>query len=147
MTNRRKKSGVPLADHSSPFPVSRLAPTIELVDLAREISLADDLLSMQVSGKLKTLAKQMRVLQKEARQLLKETRRNQELHRAQCSFKKVVGQVYHLYQKKEGGLVFSMLSFQNWKGAPPFQYIGSYRLENDMSWVETSRAETFQGEQ
>ncbi len=146
MSDTSKKSKGPPSDHSSPYPVSRLAPPIELVDLAKEISQADDLLSIQVSGKLQILAKQMRALQEEAQQLLEETRRNQELHRVHCSFKKIVGKVYHLYRKKDGGLHFSMLSIKDWQGDPPDQYVGSYRLESDMSWVETVRAETSQGE-
>ncbi len=124
-----------LKEFASPYPVSRLAPANELIDLAKEISRADDLLALQASGKLKVLAKQMRLLQEEAQQILKETLRNQELHKAPCGFQKKIGQVYHLYKKIDGTLQFSMLSPEDWKGRPPHDFLGSYRLDNDMSWI------------
>ncbi len=133
---RKKDDNATLYDHASPYPVNRLAPPIELVDLAREIARADDLLSLQTTGKLQLLAKQMRALQEEARQLLEETRRNQELHRAQCGFKKIAGQVYHLYKREDDSLQFSLLSPRDWHDTQPFQYVGSYRLASDMRWVE-----------
>ncbi len=131
--NGEKKS------HLSSFPISRLAPAFELVDLAREIARADDILSLQASGKLRLLADQIRGLQEEAREILLETRRNQELHRAECGFVKKAGHIYHLYSKPNDTMVFSMLSPEEWRGRAPHAYVGSYRLENDMSWTPFER--------
>jgi len=86
-----EKEGSRKADHLSAHPVSRLAPPFELVDLAEEISRADDMLSIQTSGKLRLLADQIRSLQEEARKILQETRQNQQLHRAECGFRKRAG--------------------------------------------------------
>ncbi len=119
----------------SPYPISRLAPPYELVDLAKEIARADDMLSVQTNGKLRLLAEQIRGLQEEAQKILLETKRNQELHRAECSFQKKAGQVYHLYKKKNDSLVFSLLSPQDWGERLPYDFIGSFRLESDMSWT------------
>ena len=124
-------------DHLSPYPVSRMAPAFELVDLAKEISRADDMLSVQTSGKLRLLADQIRNLQEEAHKILHETRRNQELHRAECSFGKKAGQVYHLYRREDGTLLFSMLSPAEWGEKLVHAFEGSFRLEADMSWTQT----------
>ena len=120
----------------SPYPVTRLSPSFELVDLAKEIAQADDMLSIQTSGKLQLLAKQIRTLQEEARKLLEETTRNQQLHKAACSFKKKVGKTYHLYRRDDNTLVFSMIAPEEWGSSVPHDYAGSFRLENDMSWTE-----------
>lgn len=122
--------------HLSPYPVSRLAPSFDLVDLAREISKADDMLSVQTKGKLRLLAEQIRGLQREAKKILEETKRNQELHRAQCGFAKKPGRIYHLYRLENGRLIFSMLSPEDWGDRLPYIFEGSFRLENDMSWTE-----------
>ncbi len=126
-------------DRSAPYPLSRLAPETQLIDMAKEIAEADDMLSIQATGKLRLLLGQMRGLQEEARTILEETRRNQELHRARCGFKKIAGIVYHLYEKEDSSLLFSMIGPDEWNGSPPFRFVGSFRLENDMSWtpVET----------
>ena len=56
-------------DYLSPYPVSRLSPAFDLVDLAKEIARADDMLSVQTNGKLKLLAGQIRELQEEAKRI------------------------------------------------------------------------------
>ena len=97
-------------DRSAPYPVSRLAPAIELVDLAREISNADKMLNARVSAKLKVIADQIKALQHEARTILAEANRDQELNHARCSFQRKPGNTYHLYKKGDGTTYFSMLS-------------------------------------
>ena len=122
-------------DRSSPYPVSRLAPQVELVDLAKQIAEADAMVNHRVSAKLKVIADQIRALQGEARNILDAARDDQALHRAECNFKRIPGKLYHLYEKEEGRTYFSMLSPDDWKGACPHRYLNTYRLENDMSWT------------
>lgn len=123
------------ADHAAPYPVSRMAPATELVDLARQIEEADQMLGNVVHAKLKVIAEQMKALQQEARSIMESSARDQQLHRAQCQFKRQPGKVYHLYKRSGDVLYFSMLSPEEWGAKPPHEFIGSYRLENDMSWT------------
>ncbi len=122
-------------DHSAPYPVSRMAPATELVDLARQIEEADQMLGNVVHAKLKVIAEQMKSLRQEAEAILASSARDQQLHRAQCQFKRQPGKIYHLYKRSEEVLYLSMLSPAEWGGKPPHEFIGSYRLENDMSWT------------
>jgi len=121
--------------HSTPYPVSRLSPPIDLVDLAKEIELADTMLSTKVGAQLSVIAEQIRVLQEQARAILEKAKRDKELHRALCSFQKRPGQVYHLYARGDGALYFSLLSPDEWKKQPPHPFRGSFRLEADYSWT------------
>lgn len=122
-------------DHSSPYPVSRLAPGMDLVDLAREISQADRMLKARTGAKLTVIANQIKALQHEAQQVLATARRDQELNLAHCNFQRKPGGIYHLYRKKDGSTYFSMLSPDDWRDQPPHEFRGSYRLENDLSWT------------
>lgn len=126
---------------SSPYPVSRLSPAIDLVDVAKQVQQADDMLVTGASAKLRVIADQIRALQEQAKEVLEETRRNQELHRAQCNFKRQPGKIYHLYQRGDGSLYFSLLAPREWGREPPHTFKASYRLEPDMSWtpVETGQ--------
>lgn len=126
-------------DHSAPYPVSRMAPAIELVDLAKEIAQADTQLANRASAKLDMIAAQIRALQEAARQVLEQTRHDQQLHRAQCNFKRIPGKIYHLYEKNDGTQLFSMLAPEEWRGQAPYRFLGSFRLENDMSWTPAER--------
>ncbi len=122
-------------DRSSPYPVSRLAPPIELVDLAREVAQADHMVTAQATARLRVIADQIRHLQDEARKVLDETRRNHELHNVPCAFKRRPGQVYHLYRRADGSRYFSMLSPGDWGSDVGGSHEGAYRLEHDMTWV------------
>lgn len=124
--------------HSSPYPTSRLSPSIELVELAKEVASADDMLTVQAAGKLRLLAVQIEKLQSSARQILAETKRNQELHRTECGFKKIVGCQYHLYRRPDNSLVFSMIGPGEWgtaAGRVALDFVGTYRLEQDKTWT------------
>lgn len=121
-------------DHSSPYPVSRLAPAFGLVELASELEQADRMVSGRANAQLELIAQQMRLLQAQAREVLQRAQSDMQLHQAHCSFRRIPGKTYHLYRHANGELHFSMLSADDWHGAPPHDYLGAYRLENDMRW-------------
>lgn len=126
---------------TSPYPTSRLAPPHDLVDVAREIQKADAILAAVTAGKLQQIAEQIRALQAQAQAVLEAARRDAELHRARCNFQKRPGKIYHLYRDANGQLYFSMLSPEDWRGAPPDPFEGSYRLEVDQTWTPIEEIE------
>lgn len=133
-------SPAPLAPRALSYPVSRLAPRYDLVDLAKEIAEADQTIGVAAGAKLDAIREQMRALREQAEAVLLEAQKSAELHRAHCTFKKLPGRVYHLYRRPDGELYFSMLSPEEWNGAPPHAFEGSYRLEVDMSFSPADSA-------
>ena len=127
--------------HSSPYPVSRLAPGFGLVDLAREIEQADQHVASRMEAQLRVIADQVKALQAQAREILQQAKSDQRLHHARCAFRRIPGHVYHLYQEADGTAAFSMLSPDDWGGHPPKPFLGSYRLENDMGWTPAGTIE------
>jgi len=126
----------------SPYPVSRLAPVHDLVDLAAEVQRADATLATVTGGKLVVIAEQIRALQQQAEALLARAHRDAELHRAQCRFEKRPGQVYHLYRRHDdGALWFSLLGPDEWLLPQAQDFVGSYRLEADMSFTPLEEVE------
>jgi hypothetical protein len=126
---------------SSPYPTSRLAPAFQAPELAEEVARAESMLSARTGAKLRVIADQIKALQAEARKVLSEAREEQALTHADCAFKRIPGKVYHLYRKAGSGSYFSMLSPADWRGAPPNEYLGSYRLETDYSWTPAAEIE------
>jgi hypothetical protein len=121
-------------ERSSPYPVSRLAPAIELVDIAREIQSADAVLAVKMTAELEIIAELMRALQARAREALEAAEASARLHRAGCAFKKRPGHVYYLYKRASGALYFSMLSPAEWGARCPDAFEGSWRLRADMTF-------------
>jgi len=126
---------------TSPYPLSRMSAPHDLVDTARAIQEADAVIAAVATDKLALIAEQIRALQDQARAVLERARRDTELHRAECRFEKVVGQTYHLYRRhRDGATYFSLLSPDDWRGAPPDVYVGSFRLEADRSYTPAEEA-------
>ncbi|UJR82128.1 DUF2452 domain-containing protein [Sandaracinus amylolyticus] len=126
---------------TSPYPMSRLAPTHDLVDVAKRIAEADAMIGATASAKLRVIADQIQALQEEARRILDDTRKDLDLHRARCSFVRRPGQVYHLYRREDGELWFSMIGPAEWAGRNASEFVGSYRLELDQSWTRVDQGE------
>ncbi|MCG6896428.1 MAG: DUF2452 domain-containing protein [Thiocapsa sp.] len=129
------------ASSSSPYPVSRLAPAFDSGELAAEVAKAEAMLSARTGAKLRVIADQIRLLQQEARKVLAEAREEQALTQARCAFRRIPGHTYHLYRKADGAPFFSMLAPEEWGGASPDEFLGSYRLESDYSWTPAQRAD------
>ena len=130
------------SDSTAPYPVSRMAPSVELVDLAKEISEADQMLSLQVNNKLSLISNQIKGLQNAARQILETAQRDQMLNQAACNFKKIPGKIYHLYDKSAGKQYISQLSPKDWQNGSPHKFIGSFRFEADFSWTPADEINT-----
>lgn len=134
MSDTKEKHRGP--DHSSPYPLSRLAPKFDLVNVKHEIEHARGMLSAVTSAKLEVIASQIAHLQEEAYRIIYKAQEDLDLHRAVCNFVKRPGQIYHLYGKEDGGLYFSLVSPAEWGYKNPHIFIDSYRLERDMSWTK-----------
>ncbi|MBX3250519.1 MAG: DUF2452 domain-containing protein [Myxococcales bacterium] len=127
--------------HASPYGLSRLAPSITLVDVAKEIEAADSMIGAVTASKLSLIAEQIRALQARAREILEDASRDLDLHRARCAFPRLAGKTYHLYARGEADLYWSMVSPDEWGGEPPHPYRGSFRLEADQSWTRVDEGE------
>jgi hypothetical protein len=121
--------------------MSRLAPVHDLVRAAEEIAQADGMLTAVVGAELEAIAQQIRRLQAQAAEAIARARHDAELHRAECRFRRRPGQICHLYERPDGTRYLSLLSPEDWNGAPPHPHRGSYRLENDMRWTPLEQIE------
>ncbi len=120
---------------AAPYPLSRTAPAYDLVDVAAQIQAADQTLATMTGGKLGLIADQIARLQDQARALLERARRDAVLHRAECSFEKKAGGVYHLYRRADDVTWFSRLAPDEWLTPQAQTFEGTYRLELDMGFT------------
>jgi hypothetical protein len=115
------------------YPIRTLDPPISIVDRAKEIEKADQWLKAGVSQKLDLILKQIKSLQEQAKEILQKAEEDARLHRILCNFEKKPGMILHLYRKQNGEEYFSLLSPEEW-GNPPHQFLGSFKLNIDMSF-------------
>lgn len=122
------------AGHSSPYPVSRLAAPISLVDTAREIESASASVALRTNAQLEVILEQMRTLQQRAREIIAQASRDIDLIHVECRFRRVAGCTYHLYERADGHRYFSMLAPHE-LGYSSAAFVGSFRFEHDQSWT------------
>ena len=72
--------------------------------------------------------------------LIEEAQLNAQLHTIPCSILKRPGQIYHVFQRKDGTTFMSIISPQEWGPHFDLQHAGTYRLESDMSWKEVTES-------
>ena len=82
-------------------------------------------------SKLKLLAQQAELLKMQIKEVIQDGILNNNLHDVDCGFKKVSGNTYYLYKKKEDEYFFSLLSPQDWNDSPPYEYVASYLYDHD----------------
>ena len=106
----------------------------DLVNLGIQNNIGESHIKSVTLGKLKIIAEQIKHLQNQAADILQEANINLYLNNAKCNFRKIKGKIYHLYEKNDE-YFFSMLSPEEWNNKPPYRFVNSYKLEEDMSWT------------
>lgn len=111
----------------------------DIISLATQIQNADEAIKNNASTKLTLILEQIQFLQSQAKKILEESEEQTGLHHVACNFKKITGQIYHLYEKESGQKYFSMLSPADWGNSSSQRFLGSFRLEADLSWTPADK--------
>ena len=92
----------------------------------------------QTNMQLEQIRKQIELLALQAQEIQQRKELSMMIYGAKLSFSPVIGQVYHLYEKKDDSHILSMISPREWgSGAGPFKrHVARVRLLADHTWVE-----------
>jgi hypothetical protein len=112
-----------------------IRPTREGVIKHKALSAMEEQTNMQ----LDQIRQQIELLAKQAQEIKKRKELSMMIYEARLSFKPQIGHTYHLYEKKDGTHMLSLVAPTEWGGAGPFkQFIASVRLLADHTWVEVA---------
>ena len=91
----------------------------------------------QTNMQLDQIRKQIELLALQAQEIQKRKELSLMIYNAKLSFKPNIGQVYYLYEKKDGDHMLSLVSPKEWGGAGPFKkFVGAVKLLADHTWME-----------
>lgn len=91
----------------------------------------------QTNMQLDQIRKQIELLALQAQEIQARKELSMIIYEAKLSFQPVIGQVYHLYQRKDDSHFISMISPKEWGGSGPFKkYIAAVQLLADHTWKE-----------
>ncbi len=108
-------------------------PTKEGVIKHKALSAMEDQTNMQ----LNQIKQQIELLAKQAHEISKRKELSLLIYEAKLGFKPQIGHTYHLYEKKDGSHMLSMVAPQEWGKSGPFkQFLSSVKLLADHTWIE-----------
>ncbi len=118
-----------------------IRPTKEGVIKHKALSAMEDQTNMQ----LNQIRQQIELLAKQAQEIRKRKELSLMIYEAKLSFKPQIGQVYHLYEKRDNTHILSLVAPQEWGGAGPYkQFLSSVQLLADHTWIEVGTTAAFQ---
>jgi hypothetical protein len=80
----------------------------------------------------KRIVQRYQELNEEIQKLAQEYEINQLVYGAKFNFEPVVGEIYHLYNGKDGISFLSLISPTEWNQP----YIGSFKLDSENKWIK-----------
>lgn len=91
----------------------------------------------QTNMQLQQIRKQIELLALQAQEIQKRKELSLLIYNAKLSFKPNIGQVYFLYEKKDGSHTLSLVSPKEWGANGPFKkFIAGVKLLADHTWLE-----------
>ncbi len=91
----------------------------------------------QTNMQLQQIRKQIELLALQAQEIQKRKELSMLIYNAKLTFKPNIGQVYYLYEKKDGSHTLSLVSPKEWGPNGPFKkFLSAVKLLADHTWAE-----------
>jgi len=107
---------------------------IKPIDKGRVKGLAVSSMYEQTEMQMAQIRKQVELLIEQAETIRKRVHISEKIYLAEMNIKPLIGQLYHLYEKKNGKHVLSMISPEEWSGSCPYEFEASVKLLSDHTW-------------
>ncbi len=109
-----------------------IRPTEEGVIKHKALTAMEEQTNMQ----LDQIRKQIELLALQAHEIQQRKELSMRIYNAKLSFKPNIGQVYHLYEKKDKSYTLSMVSPKEWGKGGPYKFVATVQLLADHTWKE-----------
>lgn len=89
----------------------------------------------QTNVQMQQLREQIEVLVTQAKDLKRRAEVSEQIYLAEMNFEPHINHVYHLYERKNGNWILSMVSPEEWGATLPFKsHLATVRLMADHTW-------------
>lgn len=120
--------------HLLPYAHTVGGVVIKPIDKGRIKGLAVKAMYEQTDMQLEQIRQQIELLAQQAKAIQQRVAISEQIYLSDLNFEPVMGKAYHLYEKKDGSYVLSMVSPEEWGKHPPYQFIASVKLMADHTW-------------
>jgi hypothetical protein len=119
----------------APVPLHVGSALIRPEDKGKIKTTAVDTMERQARQQIEMLRRQADAIMEEVRQIEERIAVSYDIYQAEIKFTPQIGEIYHLYLKKDTSKLLSMISPKEWGQKLPYEkHISSVRLLADKTW-------------
>lgn len=107
---------------------------IKPVDKGRIKGRAVSAMYEQSEMQLDQIRQQIQLLAEQAKQIYDRVEVSEMIYEADMNFEPLIGHQYHLYRRKNGKNVLSLVGPHEWGSSCPYEFVASVRMLSDHTW-------------
>lgn len=108
---------------------------VKPLDKGKIKGIAMQAMEEQANIQLQQIREQIELLAKQAKDIKERAEISQHIYTADMNFQPIIGKTYHLYKRKDEGMVMSMVGPNEWGRSMPFaHHVSTVRLLADHTW-------------
>jgi len=121
--------------HNLPYAHTVGGVEIKPIDKGKVKGRALSAMSEQTQMQMNQIKEQINLLAEQAKALQDRVQISEQIYQADAGFEPLIGHVYHLYMKKDGTWVLSLVAPEDWGRSFPYEkYIASVKMLADHTW-------------
>ncbi|MEM1328496.1 MAG: DUF2452 domain-containing protein [Bacteroidota bacterium] len=120
--------------HLLPYAHTVGGAVIKPIDKGRVKGLAVEAMHEQTNQQLDQIRQQVELLMQQAQKIYNRVDISERIYQADVNFKPLIGHIYHLYQRKTGTEVLSMIAPSEWGRSAPYTFVATIKLLADHTW-------------
>lgn len=120
--------------HLLPFAHTRGGVVIKPTDKGKVKGRAVTAMYEQTDMDLDQIRQQIELLATQAKAIQNRVNISERIYLAEMNFGPIIGKIYHLYRRENGGDVMSMIAPHEWGKKAPYQYVATIKLLADHTW-------------
>ncbi len=135
IVNPIDKDKITETPHILPYAHTVGGAVIKPIDKGRVKGNAMAAMEQQTDMQLGQIREQIELLAKQAGQIQRRVEISEQIYGAEIGFKPLISHIYHLYRRKNGNMVLSMVAPVEWGASMPYdEFIGTVKLLADHTW-------------
>ncbi|MGK0389601.1 MAG: hypothetical protein ACI94Y_002345 [Maribacter sp.] len=125
-----------ITENPSTLPYAHMVggAVIRPIDKGRVKGLAVSAMYEQTEIQMVQIRKQVELLVQQAEKIRERVDISEKIYLAEMNIKPLIGHTYHLYARKKGGNVLSMIGPNEWGKSCPYAFEATVKLLSDHTW-------------
>ncbi len=144
IVNPIDKDKITETPHLLPYAHSVGGAVIKPIDKGRTKGLAVAAMHEQSNMQLDQIRKQVELLMSQAKAIHDRVEISEQIYLADINFKPIIGKTYHLYERKNGQRVLSMIAPNEWGRSRPLDFIATVKLLADHTWEIVQKSNEYE---